>query len=115
LGLGGQSLPVDFWPEAVVSLGLAAPCVAQDVGALGAAARRASAALVQGNGVFAWGASLEQAYLRLELVEHLAQIFSLARAAGTLRQLPMDTVSLLMDKRKKAGLLSPEELTQPNL
>ncbi|MBI3544680.1 MAG: class II aldolase/adducin family protein, partial [Deltaproteobacteria bacterium] len=43
LGLGGQSLPIDFWPEAVVSLGLAAPCVAQ--GDIGGAARRASAAL----------------------------------------------------------------------
>ncbi|MBI3556404.1 MAG: class II aldolase/adducin family protein [Deltaproteobacteria bacterium] len=78
--------------------------------ALGAAARRASACLVQGNGVFAWGTSVEQAYLRVELVEHLAQIYLLAKTAGTLRNLPLDAVALLMDKRKKAGLLSPEEM-----
>jgi L-fuculose-phosphate aldolase len=105
-GLAGSALPVDFWPEGVVSLGRLVPCIAQN---FGNAARAASACLVQGNGVFAWGASVEQAYLRLELVEHLTRIFTLARSAGTLRHLPPDTTALLMDKRKKAGLLSPEE------
>jgi len=115
-GLSGQDLPVDFWPEAVVSLGRVVPSVSpgvpdlkESVTALGAATRRASACLMAGNGVFAWGATLEQAYLRLELVEHLVNIFTLARGAGTLRPLPADLVSLLMSKRKKAGLLSPEE------
>lgn len=108
-GLAGVELPVDFWPEGVVSLGRLIPCIAHDQPQIGSAARRASACLVQGNGVFAWGTSVEQAYLRLELVEHLAHIFTLARSTGTWRQLPIDTIAVLMDKRKKAGLLSPEE------
>lgn len=110
LGLGGEDLSIRFWPEGVVSLGQTVPCVTHDAAALGAAARRASACLVQGNGVFAWGTSLEQAYLRLELVEHLARIFTLARNQGSLRHLPTDQLATLMDKRKKAGLLSPEEI-----
>jgi L-fuculose-phosphate aldolase len=105
-GLAGSPLPVDFWPEGVVSLGRLVPCVSRN---LGDAARVGSACLVPGNGVFAWGATIEQAYLRLELVEHLTRIFTLARAAGTLRHLPPDATALLMDKRKNAGLLSPEE------
>lgn len=116
-GLGGETLPIDFWPEAVVSLGRHVPCVSPGVPdqkeslvGLAQAARSASACLMAGNGVFAWGSSLEQAYLRLELVEHLSRIFTLARIAGTLQHLPPDTTRLLMEKRKKAGLLSPEEL-----
>jgi L-fuculose-phosphate aldolase len=114
LCLTGEALPVDFWPEAVVSLGRSVPCApnSEANAQLAAAARRASACLMQGNGVFAWGSSLEQAYLRLELVEHLAHISTLARAAGTFKLLPSDVVAGLMEKRKKAGLLSPEELTQ---
>lgn len=115
-GLAAESLPVTFWPEGVVSLGLSVPCASPgaaelsgSVESLTRAARRASACLMQGNGVFAWGTSVEQAYLRLELVEHLCRIFMLARNNGTLQHLPPDTVSLLMGKRKKAGLLSPEE------
>ena len=110
LGLAGSGLPVDFWPEGVVTLGRQVPCVENDATALGAVARRASACLVQGNGVFAWGSSIEQAYLRLELVEHLTQIYTLARAGGTYRNLPAATVSGLLEKRKKAGLFSPEEV-----
>ena len=34
--------------------------------------------LIAGNGAFAWGDSVEQAYLRLELCEHLARIALLA-------------------------------------
>lgn len=115
-GLAGESLPVTFWPEGVVSLGQIVPCSSPGspelpgaVESLNQAARRASACLMMGNGVFAWGTTIEQAYLRLELVEHLCRIFMLARNNGTLRNLPQDTVSLLMSKRKKAGLLSPEE------
>ncbi|MEW6056711.1 MAG: class II aldolase/adducin family protein [Bdellovibrionota bacterium] len=112
--LAAQALPLDFWPEAVVSLGLFVPCISPAAGSesvprVGAAARVASACLVQGNGIFAWGDSIEQAYLRLELVEHLAQIYALAQRSGTLRHLPSDALQELMQKRKKAGLLAPEE------
>lgn len=121
LGLGGEQLPVTFWPEGIVSLGSVVPCVSpgspdfpESIERLSAASRRASACLVQGNGVFAWGSSLEQAYLRLELVEHLCQLYMLSRNAGLLRNLPTDTVSMLLGKRKKAGLMAPEESTDLN-
>ena len=109
-GLSGQRLPIDFWPEGVVSLGQAVPCV-ESVSGLGNVARSASAALMQANGVFAWGDSIEQAYFRLELVEHLTQIFMLAKNAGTLKHLPTEVVLEMLEKRKKSGLLSPEEVS----
>jgi L-fuculose-phosphate aldolase len=109
LGLSGQALPIEFWPEGLVSLGRSVPC-AETREQVGQASRKAAACLVRGNGAFAWGSSLEQAYLRLELVEHLAQIYLLARSTGSLKMLATDLVAQLLEKRKKAGLLSPEEL-----
>ena len=46
------------------------------------------AVLVAGNGVFAWGDDVEQALLRLELVEHLATIATQAQVWGGPQPLP---------------------------
>jgi ribulose-5-phosphate 4-epimerase/fuculose-1-phosphate aldolase len=43
--------------------------------------------LIAGNGVLAWGDSIEQAYLRLELVEHLCRIVLLALPVGGIQPL----------------------------
>jgi L-fuculose-phosphate aldolase len=58
----------------------------------------------QGNGVFAVGDSLEQAYLRLELVEHLAKIQYYADQMGTSFVLDAKNVATLLDKRAAIGL-----------
>ncbi len=60
--------------------------------------------LLPGNGVLAVGDDLEQAFLRLELVEHLARILTAAAAQGTVRRLPPEAVEALLEKRAKAGL-----------
>ncbi len=116
-GLAGKVFELDFWPEALVTLGQTVPCVLlglpdhkESIVELGKCSKKASACLMQGNGAFAWGTTLEQAYLRLELVEHLCQIFMLSLSYGTLQKLPSNTVQLLLEKRKKAGLFSPEEV-----
>jgi hypothetical protein len=54
--------------------------------------------------VLAWGASLEQAWLRLELVEHLAKIAIAAQPIGGIEPLPEDVLRSLMPARAKAGL-----------
>ena len=97
-------------PEAVVSLGLGIPLVpfAQP----GEAACRAlapftlthDAVLIENHGVFAWGRTLEQAYLRLELVEHLAKIALTAQQLGGVRPLPDYAIPPLLEARRKAGL-----------
>lgn len=64
----------------------------------------AEVALLAGNGVIAVGADLEQAYLRLELVEHYAKILIAAKALGGVTPLPDRDVQLLLAARTKAGL-----------
>lgn len=107
LGACGREL-VTFLPEAVVSLGAKVPLV--PLAAPGAAAVKAlepfvathDAVLVAGNGVFAWGDDVEQALLRLELVEHLAVIATHAQVWGGPQPLPQDMVTALLEARKKA-------------
>jgi len=60
--------------------------------------------LAANHGAFAWGADLEQAYLRLELVEHLARIATLAQATGGVAYLPDAALPPLLEARARAGL-----------
>jgi L-fuculose-phosphate aldolase len=111
-GFAVAGVPLDqaFMAEAVVSLGPSIPTV--PFAAPGAAACQAlapfvadhDAVLLAGHGVLAWGTDLEQAYLRLELVEHLARIALVARQLGGARPLPAAVVPALLDARAKAGL-----------
>ncbi|MCX5741227.1 MAG: class II aldolase/adducin family protein, partial [Proteobacteria bacterium] len=62
-------------------------------------------AVILGNhGVLAWGADLEQAYLRLELVEHLAKIAVAAAPLGGVQPLPEAALGPLLAARAKAGI-----------
>lgn len=106
LAVRGIALPC-FLPESVVSLGREIPVVPFAVP--GKAAEAAlegfvedyDVVLLERHGVLAWGVDVEQAYLRLELVEHLAKI---GFYAGTVRELPEPVVSDLLAARAKAGL-----------
>jgi len=60
--------------------------------------------LLAGNGVLTVGDDLNQAYLRMELVEHYAKIVTLARQAGGLRELAPEQLAKLLEARRKAGL-----------
>ena len=62
------------------------------------------AVLLGGHGVLTWGPDLETAYLRMELVEHLAQIALVARQLGGVRPLPSALLPKLLEARAKAGL-----------
>ncbi len=115
-GVAGVALPHPFLPEAVVSLGaeiptlpLSAPGQAS-ADLLDGVVRRCDAALIAGNGAWAWGPTLELAYLRLELVEHLCRIAHTAAPLGGPRRLPEAMVSALVAKRSKAGIAAPEEV-----
>lgn len=105
----GRALPC-FLHESVVSLGAEIPLVPPTPP--GAAAEEAlasfleahDAVLLGGHGVLSWGDDPEQAYLRMELVEHLSRIAEHAEAAGGVRPLPADVLAPLLEKRAKAGL-----------
>lgn len=68
--------------------------------------------MLANHGLVSCGADLEQAYLRMELTEHLAKIQQNARGAGGLRLIPEVWVADLLAKRKKAGL-GPEARNTP--
>lgn len=110
LAAAGRCLETTFLAEAVVSLGPLVPLVPMSapgpaaVAALAPFVPEYDAVLVAGNGVFAWGDSVEQAYLRLELCEHLARIHLLALPAGGVKPLPAAILPGLFEARRKAGL-----------
>lgn len=108
--VAGAPLDQPMIAEAVVSLGPGVPTV--PYAPPGDAACRAlepfvprhDAVLMANHGVLAWGKDVEQAYLRLELVEHLARIALVAQQLGGVRPLPRESLGALLEARRKAGL-----------
>ena len=108
--VAGIGLDRPILAEAVVSLGAGVPTVPWSPP--GEAACRAlapfavthDAVLIANHGVFAWGKDVQQAFLRLELVEHLARIALVAQQLGGARGLPPESIPPLLEARRKAGL-----------
>jgi len=108
-GLAGLSMEHLPLPEAVVSLGRVptarfcapGPSAAKEVARL---ASLADVMLLPGNGVLVLAQDLEQAFLRTELVEHVAKIMSLAAPLGNPLKLPRSLENELLQKRISAGL-----------
>lgn len=120
VGCANQEMLTTAVPEAVVSLGPGVPLVGLSLPGsvemwreLDPLLPHYDAVLVAGNGVFAWGSSLEQAYLRLELIEHLAQIFLVSLPLGGPRMLNEEQVAQLLKKRESAGLARPPDPARP--
>ena len=97
--------------EAVVSLGARVPTIAyalpgseSQLESLAAALLENDAVVIANHGVITVGTDLEQAYLRMELVEHLAKIKHVALSVGGVRRIPDHDVTRLLAKRKDAGL-----------
>ena len=107
---GARFLEKPFIAEAVVSLGPGIPTVPFAMPGAAAAAALApfwaehDAVLLGNHGVITVGADLEQAYLRMELVEHLANIAYFAHHTGGIKPLPEAALAPLLEARKKAGL-----------
>jgi L-fuculose-phosphate aldolase len=98
-------------PEAIVSLGDIIPVIPfvmpgakENDSIIANALSGANAFFMPGNGVLAVGTCVEQAYLRLELVEHLAKIDYYASHMGMPMLLTNEEISLLLEKRAAAGL-----------
>ena len=111
-GVARKPLGAPPLPEIVVSLGGSVPLLdyaapkspAQDAQIARALAGDADALLLAGNGVLTVGVDLEQALLRMELVEHWARILVAALALGGAQPLPAADVEKLLEARTKAGL-----------
>jgi len=114
MGVSGSSLMVAAMPEVCVSLGAGIPTVPLAMPrspelreSVAQTARCHHAMLLAGNGALTVGADLNQAYLRMELVEHYAHIVTLARQMGNVVELAPAQVEKLLEARKKAGLEPP--------
>ncbi len=111
MAVAGMGLEKPFIAEAVVSLGERIPLVPFAVPKTPEWSRSvaeysllADALLLQNHGVIAYGDDLEQAFLRLELVEHLATILHHSMAFGGPRYLDEAHLAPLRASRMKAGL-----------
>jgi|GEM_PF-359224 len=112
LACAGKPIEV-FLAEAIVSIGTRVPLTtfALPFGEAGAAPIRAliprhDALLLCRHGVLTVGPTVELAMLRMELVEHMARILTLAQPHGGVQPLPADVIAPLLAKRRKAaGLL----------
>lgn len=98
-------------PEAVISIGNIVPVVEFSMpgdkktdNIVTAALAAVDVFMMPGNGVFAVGSCVEQAYLRLELVEHLAKIDYYATHMGVPLLLTTEEIAQLMAKRTALGL-----------
>jgi L-fuculose-phosphate aldolase len=109
--VSGADLGHPFMPEPVVSLGPVIPVVAyHPTGsdeldrALEKALSQADVAILEHHGAIAIGGSLEQAWLRMELLEHLAQISMAAARLGGVRRLPESHIAALSKKGRPASV-----------
>ncbi|MDY0058229.1 MAG: class II aldolase/adducin family protein [Myxococcota bacterium] len=108
--LAGAGLDIPAMPEMVVSLGPGIPTVpyafpgADAEVALLPFLPHHDALLLARHGVLCWGSDAEQAYLRLELVEHVARIELVAYQLGGVPALPREHLERLLRSRTKAGL-----------
>jgi L-fuculose-phosphate aldolase len=86
---------------AVPLLPFALPKTPQVTEAVTRGATEAEAMLMPGNGVLTLGPDTELAYLRMELVEHLAKILHAARALGGSQPLPDAAMTELRQAHRK--------------
>jgi len=111
LAVAGVPIRTTLLCEPVVSLGrsiplvsYAAPKTPESTAHLAPALEDADALVLEQHGVLTCGPDLETAYLRMELVEHLAKIQLVASSTGTAREIPSKDIDALVSARAKAGL-----------
>ncbi len=109
-GLAGGDFQIQI-PEAIVSIGdtipvapYAFPGAPENDAILGDALCRSDVVIMAGNGVLSVGRDLGEAYLRMELLEHLLKIDHYTRSMGPIMTIPESDRQKLLDKRAALGL-----------
>jgi L-fuculose-phosphate aldolase len=116
--IAGISLAECVLPEVVVNLGqipttaYATPSTAEGPEVVRELIRSHDALILDRHGTVTVGATLFEAYMKLEKVEHLAQVTLAARQLGRVGLLPQEEVRKLVEmRRQKLGL--PPDYTGP--
>ncbi|HAN31107.1 MAG TPA: class II aldolase family protein [Myxococcales bacterium] len=111
LAIQGHEVEPKMMAEPIVSLGARVPLLpyrfpnsADYLAEVTEAAGRFDVVTLGNHGALSWGDDLEQAFLRMELVEHLAKIQLQSMQLGALKVLPDADVTRLLEKRTSAGL-----------
>ncbi len=117
-GMVGGDFEINV-PEAVVSIGGVIPVVgyvmpgAKENDELVAdALGKVDVFMMAGNGVLAVGSDVKEAFLRMELLEHLLKIDNYTRTMGTAMRLPGEDREKLLEKRASIGL-GPKTIKTP--
>lgn len=113
--IAGLTLDKIMIPEFIVSLGNEIPVISyaragstKSYELCANFIRKYNALLMSGNGLLTVGANLEQAYYRMELVEHYCKIVYIAKNFGqNLDYISENESQFLLSKRKDAGLEPP--------
>jgi L-fuculose-phosphate aldolase len=93
LTVAGLEFPDDVLPESILALGevpvtaYATPSSAEDAEAIRPLIRDHAAILLRQHGTLTVGADLEEALLRLERIEHVAEVFWRAQMLGKVNRL----------------------------
>jgi len=103
-------------PEAIVSIGdvipvarYAMPGTKENEEIVTQALSESDVFMMAGNGVMAIGRDVKEAFLRIELLEHLLKIDYYAKSMGTVMDIPAEDRQKLLDKRASLGL-GPKEV-----
>ncbi len=106
-------------PEAMVSIGdviptapYALPGSTEHKKIVTDALCRSDVFMMTGNGVLSVGRDVKEAYLRMELLEHLLRIDYYARSMGSIKTIPPEDKKKLLEKRAAIGL-GPQNIEAP--
>jgi L-fuculose-phosphate aldolase len=117
-GLVGQNFEISV-PEAIVSIGdqipvtrYAMPGTIENDTIVAEALSQNDVFMMPGNGVLSVGRDLKEAYLRMELLEHLLKIDYYSKSMGTGMTLPENDKKKLLEKRASIGL-GPRKVNMP--
>jgi L-fuculose-phosphate aldolase len=106
LTVAGQTIPIDVFPELILTLGdipvtdFATPSSHEDAEAIKPLAKTHDAILLRQHGSLTVGKDLDEALINLERVEHVSQVTFMAKMFGEVGRLPPE----MMDKLIKARL-----------
>lgn len=115
LSIAGISLAECVVPEAVVVLGLvpttpyANPSSEENQRAIADVIVGHDALVLQYHGTLTVGSDVNEAYLRLETLEHTAKIIALTKLLGGGPPLPPEQVTKLLDARQVLGFARPND------
>ena len=118
-GLVGNDFEIDV-PEAVVSIGdvipvarYAMPGAKENDEIIADALSKCDVFMMAGNGVLSVAGCVKDAFLRMELLEHLLKIDYYAKSMGTVMTLPGEDKQKLLEKRASIGL-GPKPVNSPS-